>query len=795
MSKKDYLFINKLRLKTINKILRKVNRYSSFMARLTDDSLKKQTVILKNRYNKGETLDDLLPEAFATIREASKRILGMYPYDVQVLGAIVLHKGNIAEMKTGEGKTLTAIMPLYLNAISGKSTILVTTNPYLALRDYEEMKKVFNFLNLTVSENINYGKENQSNVDTKTKKEVYSADIVYSTNSILAFDYLLDNLVASKEEKYMSEFDYVIIDEVDEVLLDSAQMPLVISGFPRLQSNFYNVANTFVQTLENNVHYKYDKEKSEVWFTECGLNEAEKFFGITDLYSNRNTEIVRHINLALRAHCLFDINKDYVVNNEEIKLLNRSSGRILENTRLQAGQHQAIEAKENLKLSQNMRAIAGITYQNFFKLFKRISGMTGTGKVSENEFIKTYNLAVVEIPINKKMIRVDLPDSIYVTLSEKIAASVELLKEFHKIGRPVLLITGNVDASNIYSEILLSEGIAHSVLNAYNIAKEALIIKEAGRKNAVTIATSLAGRGTDIVLEEGVAELGGLAVICTERMLTRRSDLQAIGRAGRQGDPGTSKFFISLEDELLAKFGGDKIKKYLKKYKTETWINKPREITSFRINNLLTQAQKLSESTAENNRRVAVDFDESLRLQRKLIYNERNDIINDQYIEESYIIELLKEGISLEIDNFENITEQKITRYILDNITYDYRDYDYFSNDISILKEKLLTIVLNELAYKKSLLKNTLSIQEFFRYALLKAIDSSWIEQVDNLEQLKASVLNRKVAQRNPIYEFYKEADKSFDLMKEDIKKQLVKNISLSRVELTKEGKSNIRFQ
>ncbi|MBF0716095.1 accessory Sec system translocase SecA2 [Gemelliphila palaticanis] len=792
MNNIDWFWIDKRRLRVIKKILNKVNGYAQEIANLSNDELKNKTVVFRERLLNGETLDDLLPEAYAVAREACKRVLGMYPYDVQIMGAIVLHQGNIAEMKTGEGKTLTAVMPLYLNALEQKGTILVTTNSYLALRDYKEMKQVYSFLGVTVSEAVEYGVSEDKKVKPIHKRIAYSADIVYTTNSALAFDYLIDNLASSAEEKYMPSFNYVIIDEVDEVLLDVAQTPLVISGFPRLQSNFYSISNTFFQTLEEDIHYKYNKKKNEVWFTTDGFFELKKFFDLEKVFSIKNKELLRHTLLALRANKTIEKGKEYVVDDDKVKLLDRSSGRILENTKLQLGQHQALEAKEGVKITPNQRAMATITYQNFFKLFKKIAGMTGTAKVSEKEFIKTYNMAVVVIPTNKKMIREDLPDAVYATLPEKIYASVEMLKKYHKEGRPVLLISGNVELSNVYSEILLKEGLVHNVLNAHNVAKEAEIIKDAGVKGAITVATIMAGRGTDIKLGEGVAELGGLVVIGTERMASRRMDLQLIGRSGRQGDPGTSKFFVSLEDSLLAKNETYKTKKYFYQYAKNSDYYNPIEITNKKLLRLVNNSQKISDGSGEASRNMAIEFDESLRLQRSIIYKERDKVIFEKNKNIDKFYNILFEAISNDVSNLEDDDFHTVTRYILDNLTYDYREYDISYSNKNDLKEKLNKILLEEIDKKKLYLQKDYQLNNFFNFCFLKAIDISWLEHVDNLEQLRNIVMSRSVASKNPLFEFYKEADKSFDFMKENIKSSFLKYVCLSTIEY--DEKNNIKI-
>ena len=546
-------------LRVVKKILKKVNSHAEEMSKLSDNQLKDKTQQFKKRLKQGETLDNILPEAFAAIREADKRVLGMFPYDVQVMGGIVLHQGNIAEMKTGEGKTLTATMPMYLNALSGESIILVTTNEYLANRDCEEMSQVYNWMGLSAASAV---PENADDLKVEEKREIYNSDIVYTTNNALGFDYLIDNLASSKEEKFMPEFSYVIVDEVDAVLLDTATTSLVISGAPRVQSNMYKMTDEFVVSLEEEEDYRLDEEKKNVWLTRKGIEVAQEYFRVPNLYDGKHVELVRHITLALKAHNLFEKGKDYVIEDNKMYLLDSTEGRILENTKMQQGQQQAIEAAEGAEISDDMRSMASITYQNFFRLFKKIGGMTGTGKTANKEFIETYYMKVIQIPTNNPVIRKDYPDKIYPTLREKLMASLKLVKELHEKGQPILLTTADVELSEIYSEILLHEQIPHNLLNAHNAAKEAEIISEAGQWGSVTVATSMAGRGTDIKLGKGVKELGGLAVIGTELMPSKRTELQLRRRSGRQGDPGFSQFFVSLEDDVVIDSGPKWVHKY-----------------------------------------------------------------------------------------------------------------------------------------------------------------------------------------------------------------------------------------
>lgn len=781
--------LDRIRLQRFEKILLKINQLKATMEKLSDQELQNQTILFRQRLDDGETLDDLLPEAFATIREANKRVLGMFAYDVQILGGIALHQGNIAEMKTGEGKTLTATFPLYLNGLSSKGAILVTTNDYLAKRDAEEMGQVFKWLGLTVGVGVF---EDDEDVDTETRKAVYDADVTYTTSTALGFDYLTDNLVASKNEKFMRDFNYVIVDEADEVLLDSAQTPLIISGSPRVQSNLYDISDQFVQTLSEEEYY-YDEEDKVVYLTSKGSRYADEYFDIDDLYSNKNFELNRHINLALRAHNLYKKNKDYVVEDDEVKLLDIRTGRILEGTRLQSGIHQAIETKEKVKKTKESRAMGSVTYQSLFNMFPKIAGMSGTAKIAEDELISTYKLPVIVIPTNTPVQRIDFPDKVYTTLPEKLQATIDTVKEIHKTGQPILLVSGTVDISEIYSKLLLQEGIAHSVLTAKNVAKEALIIKEAGQLGAVTVATPLAGRGTDIKLGKGVKELGGLAVIGTERMPNSRVDWQLRGRAGRQGDPGMSLFFVSLEDEILINHGPKWVRRYFKNHKDKS---QGKLLTQKRFRRAVAQAQEKSEDAAVSARNFTIQYDESLRVQRKKIYALRDSLIFDEESVKDEIDAIFKEMIKYYIAHHPKRTLQSLRRYILDNYSYKFQ---YYSQDFDIRSDQSVYRLLwhlyrNEIIRKEEIIDNPEKISEFYRVSILKAIDECWIEQVDHLQQLKSVVSTRQIAQRNGMFEYYEESLLSYDRLGEEVKKKIIRNVMLSSVDKTPDGKHSIYF-
>ncbi len=789
---------NFFHIRRLKKILAKIKSFEKEMSSLSDLDLQKKTDEFKKRLADGENLDQLLPEAYAVVREADKRILGLFPYDVQVMGAIVLHEGNIAEMATGEGKTLTATMPLYLNALSGQGAMLVTPNSYLALRDAKEMGPVYRFLGLTIETAVRV--DESKPLETKEKRRIYQADIIYTTNSALGFDYLIENLAENKKNQFLREFNYVIIDEIDSILLDSAQTPLIISGAPRVQSNFYDMMDTLVQTLYEDEDYCYDDEKNEVWLTQKGIRAAESFLGLNHLFSKENQELVRHLNLALRAHMVYKKDQDYVVrqseNEAEVVLLDRATGRLMELTRLQGGQHQAIEAKEHVKLTQETRAMASITYQNLFKLFRKLSGMTGTGKVVESEFLETYYMSVVKIPTNCPVIRRDYPDQIYQTLPEKVFASLDEVKHYHAKGNPLLIFTGSVEMSEIYSSLLLREGIAHNLLNANNAAREAQMIAESGQLGAVTVATSMAGRGTDIKLGPGVADLGGLVVIGTERMENHRIDLQIRGRSGRQGDPGISKFFISLEDDLLKKWGPDWIKNFYRDYSPEDLKNNPILLKQRRFKKLVSKAQKASEGNAKLSRRLTLEYAQSMKIQRELTYAERNRLLEDTSEMEEEINRVL-----------DYVIQQVAYEQIFENRADFYRFIlHHFSNraeripqefDIHSSKEVshfLQAIAEQELLAKKSYLKSDKLYSQFQRLAILKAIDENWVEQVDYLQQLRTALSGQHFSMKNPLVEYYQEAYDGFEYMKERMKHQIVKNLLMSELALNPKGEVVMYF-
>jgi accessory sec system translocase secA2 len=785
-------FYQQFHLRKAKKILKKINALKEKMQSLSDQELAAKTLEFRERLSKGETVDDLLVEAFAVVREADRRVLGMFPYDVQVLGGIIIHQGNVAEMNTGEGKTLTATLPVYLNALTGKGTMLVTTNEYLAKRDAEEMGQVYRFLGLTVG--VPFTSNPKQKLKPEEKKRIYSSDIIYTTNSVLGFDYLGDNLASNESGKFLRPFDYVIIDEIDDILLDSAQTPLIISGSPRVQSNHYELVDTLFTTLVEGEDYIFKEEKDEVWLTTKGAKAAENFLGIDHLYKEKHANFARHLVYALRAHKLYTRDKDYVIRGQEMVLVDKGTGRLLEMTKLQGGLHQAIEAKEHVKLSPESRAMASITYQSLFKMFQKVSGMTGTGKVAEKEFLETYNMKVVRIPTNRPTQRIDYPDNLYVTLPEKVYASLEYIKEYHKKGNPILVFVGSVEMSHLYSSLLLREGIAHNVLNANNVAREAQIISESGQLGAVTVATSMAGRGTDIKLGQGVAELGGLIIIGTERMESQRIDLQIRGRSGRQGDPGMSKFFVSLEDDVIKKFGPNWVHKRYKDYHVQDMTN-PVVLRGRKYRKLVERAQRASDSAGRSARRQTLEYAESMNIQREMVYKERDRLIDGSRDLEG-VVEDIIDSYTNEVSSVNYESRELLFHFIVTNISFHIKEIPEYLDisDKNAVRTFLKQMIDKELSEKKALLEQYGLYEQFLRFSLLKAIDDNWVEQVDYLQQLMMAVSGQSSTQKNPIVEYYQEAYSGFETMKEQIHLDMVRNLLMGLVEVTSKGEIVTHF-
>ena len=774
------------KIRKLQRILNRIKKYKSKIAAMTDEQLADMTRVFRERLAQGVSLDELLPEAYAVICEADYRILGKFPYDVQILGGIALHQGYLAEMNTGEGKTLTATMPLYLNALTGKSTILVTTNEYLVLRDAEEMGQVYSFMGLTVAAGVRARQDEK--ISNDEKREIYDADIVYTTHSALGFDYLFNNLVTSAEDRFMREFYYVIIDEADFVLLDSAQTPLVISGAPRVQSNLYEMADFFVKTLEEDRDYEVEEKK--VWLTDQGVRYAEQYFGIDNFYGREYFEINRHVTLALRAHVLFAKEKEYVVaENEEIRLLDSGSGRMMPGVKLRGGQHQALEVKEHLKVSQENRSVASVTYQNLFLLFPKMAGMSGTIADASDELRDVYGVDVLVVPPNCPVIRKDLPDRVFQDADSQFRAAIDAACAVHSSGQPVLLVVSTIAETELVSKLLTNQKIPHNVLNANNAFWEADIIKEAGQMNAVTVATAMAGRGTDIKLGEGVEELGGLAIIGVGRMNNIRQERQARGRAGRQGAPGNSRFYISLEDEIVTDYGAPYIRKYMEK---------GRHFSKGRIHRLICNAQKLCEESAVLSRRQALNYDEVMQKQRQLIYSMRDELLDGGRIGKERLMQIAENNIQTFVGGFSGkqpVSRQAVSRYLLDNISYQMDD---ISDSILQGKESVTQYLRKQveaaLQEQESRIGDDETMEEFVRVATLRALDDAWVEEVDYLQQLQSAVAGRTSAQRNPVFEYRKDALESFGQMEQTVVRNVMRNILLSEVSYDADGRMQIQY-
>lgn len=763
--------------KKLHFLLGKVKEECKKVKNLSDYELKNKTNEFKRRLSAGETTEDILPEAFAVCCEADYRVLGMFPYDVQILGGIALHLCYLCEMNTGEGKTLTATMPLYLNGLTGKSTILVTANEYLAIRDAEEMGQVYEFLGLSVKTGVK--RDTNEKLDNDSKKDVYDADIVYTTHGSLGFDYLLNNLVHSKEDRFMRDFYYVIIDEADSVLLDSASMPLVISGSPRVQSNLYTLTDFFVTTLVEDVHYEIEDKK--VWLTDKGIEYAQRYFRIDSLYSKENFDILRHVVLALRAHFLMEKDVDYVATDEgEIVLLDKSTGRKMKGMKLRGGSHQAIEEKEHLKISQEQRSVASVTYQNLFNLFPKMSGMSGTIADGKDELLEVYHKQVVVIPPNKPLARKDLPDKYFKTSEEQFDAVIKETVKRHNTGQPVLLIASLISDTEMLSKLLVQENIEHSVLNANNAFWEAEIIKEAGQKNVVTVATSMAGRGTDIRLGSGVKELGGLCVLGIGRMNNTRDERQARGRAGRQGEPGVSIFYTSLEDDVCEILGDDFLEKY---------IEKDKHISKRRIKKLINRSQKIKSESSVFQRKNAVDYDSVMQRQRTIMYKTRNDLLDGKSLDENYLLSICEDNIKDFVKSNKKLDSYAVHRYVLDNLSYRLQEMDE-----STKNQKDYLIQYSKMAFntKKKSIGDRFS--EYCRLCTLRALDDGWVEEVDYLQQLQAAISGRSSAQRNLLFEYQREARISFEDMEKSIKKAMIRNILLGEVSFGKDNEMIILY-
>ncbi len=735
------------------------------MEALSDEELKAKTPEFKQRYQNGETLDDLLPEAFAVAREGAKRVLGLYPYRVQIIGGTVLHEGNIAEMRTGEGKTLTATMPVYLNALSGEGVHVVTVNEYLSSRDATEMGELYNWLGLTVGLNV-------ADKTPEEKREAYACDITYSTNSELGFDYLRDNMVVYREDMVQRPLNFVIVDEVDSILIDEARTPLIISGQATAATQLYTRADRFAKTLKKDEDFKVDLESKTVSLTEEGIQKGEKYFGLTNLFDPDNTALNHHLDNALRANYIMLRDKDYVVQNDEVMIVDQFTGRIMDGRRYSDGLHQAIEAKEHVKIEEETKTMANITYQNFFRMYKKLSGMTGTAKTEKEEFREIYNMEVVTIPTNRPILREDRPDLLYSTLESKFKAVVEDIKERHATGQPVLVGTVAVETSELLSQMLEQAGIPHAVLNAKNHAKEAEIVVNAGQRGAVTIATNMAGRGTDIKLGPGVREIGGLAVIGTERHESRRIDNQLRGRSGRQGDPGVTQFYLSLEDDLMLRFGSERIKHF---YETMN-IADDTVIQSKMITRQVESAQKRVEGNNYDTRKQVLQYDDVMRAQREVIYSQRQQVIMETDSLKPVIMPMIKRTVEHNVQmntvgdkkdwNLDGIVDFAIGAMVNeDSISKD----DFAGKSQEEIVSYLMQKAEENYAAKEAQLNDKAQMLEFEKVVILRVVDARWTDHIDEMDQLRQSIGLRGYGQLNPLVEYQSDGFRMFEQMVGDI--------------------------
>ena len=737
-----------------------------YKRQLSDDELKAKTPEFQQRYQDGEALDDLLPEAFAVAREGATRVLGLTPFHVQIMGGIVLHEGNISEMKTGEGKTLTATMPVYLNALAGKGVHVITVNEYLSQRDAEQMGELYNWLGLSVGVNL-------TEKSPEEKREAYNADITYSTNSEIGFDYLRDNMVVYKEDMVQRPLNFAIVDEVDSILIDEARTPLIISGQAKGSSELYMQADQFAKTLKEKDDFKIDLESKTVSLNDQGIEKAEKYFNLKNLYDTDNTALTHHIDEALRANFIMIKDKDYVVSDDEVLIVDSFTGRIMDGRRFSDGLHQAIEAKEGVTIQEESKTMANITYQNLFRMYSKLAGMTGTAKTEADEFREIYNMDVISIPTNRPVARVDEPDLLYPTLQSKFDAVVDEIKELHAKGQPILIGTVAVETSEYISKRLDDAGIKHEVLNAKNHAKEAEIVANAGQKGAVTIATNMAGRGTDIKLGPGVVELGGLAVIGTERHESRRIDNQLRGRSGRQGDPGLSQFYLSLEDDLMRRFGSDKIKNFLERMKVDgdSAVIKSRLITK-----QVESAQKRVEGNNYDSRKQVLQYDDVMRQQRSVIYNERYQVIT----EDKSLDWVMKPMVKRTINRIVNLHTQGDKKDWDLSTILDFAISALVSPDMISLSDledksadeiKDFLVELSEKVYKekKEQLYDPEQMLEFEKVVVLRVVDSHWTDHIDEMDQLRQSIGLRGYGQLNPLVEYQREGYQMFEEMVSDI--------------------------
>ena len=747
-------------IRRLEKMADKVFKYEDQMATLTDDQLKAKTVEFKERYQNGESLDSLLYEAFAVVREGAKRVLGLFPYKVQVMGGIVLHHGDVPEMRTGEGKTLTATMPVYLNALSGKGVHVVTVNEYLSERDATEMGELYSWLGLSVGINL-------AAKSPMEKKEAYECDITYSTNSEIGFDYLRDNMVVRAENMVQRPLNYALVDEVDSILIDEARTPLIVSGANAVEtSQLYHMADHYVKSLDKD-DYIIDVQSKTIGLSDSGIDKAESYFKLENLYDIENVALTHFIDNALRANYIMLLDIDYVVSEEqEILIVDQFTGRTMEGRRYSDGLHQAIEAKEGVPIQDETKTSASITYQNLFRMYKKLSGMTGTGKTEEEEFREIYNIRVIPIPTNRPVQRIDHSDLLYASIEAKFKAVVEDVKARYQKGQPVLVGTVAVETSDYISKKLVAAGVPHEVLNAKNHYKEAQIIMNAGQRGAVTIATNMAGRGTDIKLGEGVRELGGLCVIGTERHESRRIDNQLRGRSGRQGDPGESQFYLSLEDDLMKRFGSERLKGIFER------LNMSEEaIESRMLTRQVEAAQKRVEGNNYDTRKQVLQYDDVMREQREIIYAQRYDVITADRDLAPEIHSMIKRTIGRVVDGHARAKQDEKLEAILNFAKYNLLPEDSISvEDLSglsdkAIKEELFQRALQVYDSQVSKLRDEEAVKEFQKVLILRVVDNKWTDHIDALDQLRNAVGLRGYAQNNPVVEYQAEGFRMFNDM------------------------------
>jgi len=758
-------------IKRIVPIADKIEAFEPAIKELTDDELRAKTAEFKERLSSGETLNDIMPEAFAVVREASARVTGMRHFRVQLMGGIVLHQGRISEMKTGEGKTLVATLPAYLNALEGKGVHIVTVNDYLARRDRDTMGPIYEFLGLTCGVILH-------NLNRDERKQAYGCDITYGTNSEFGFDYLRDNMVIYMEERVQRGLNYAIVDEVDSILIDEARTPLIISGQGDKSTDFYKVADYFAKMLKAEADYTVDEKTNSVILTDEGIEKAEKYFSVENYADAGNMEIQHHVVQALKANYIMKRDKDYMVREGEVLIVDEFTGRMMEGRRYSDGLHQAIEAKEGVKVERESKTLATITYQNYFRMFKKLAGMTGTALTEENEFREIYGLDVIEIPTNMPMIRIDQPDVVYKTMRGKFLSIVEEIIETNQKGQPVLVGTVSIEKSEVLSEMLRKRGINHQVLNAKYHEMEAEIISHAGELGMVTIATNMAGRGTDIKLGEGVVEAGGLKIIGSERHESRRIDNQLRGRSGRQGDPGESRFFVSLEDDLMRIFGSDKLTGIVDKL----GLQEDEAIESKMISNAIENAQKKVEGNNFDIRKTLLNYDDVINKQREIIYKQRTEVLEGEDIHlqiQGMIKDLVNSAVDSHISGLEDELEsdmEKLTDYLEDIFlpkgATTAKELSLISNEE--IKERLLHIA-TEIYKEKESDFSAEHMREIERVILLRVVDTKWMDHIDNMDHLKQGIGLRAYKQQDPAQAYSFEGSAMFEEMIESIKVDTIK--------------------